>query len=93
MRRTVDCIGSCWGVADNRPGMEGVEHHWTADGAVWKSDCGLEVPANDFFHNVPYLRVWVEDDRTAAKVCTACAAVYPSTPIGKLLGGKVVLPQ
>jgi len=92
MRRTLDCIGSCWGVPVSLPDMD-VEHHWTARGATWLSDCGKQVTTLDVCHcGVSHLEVWFETDRTQAKVCTACAAIYPTTGIGKLLDGKTVLP-
>lgn len=93
MRQVESVIGSSWGVPTSLPEMD-MEHHWTASGAVWKSDCGKQVLTFDVCHcGVSHLEVWFETDRTLAKVCTACAAIYPTTEIGKLLGGKVLLPR
>jgi hypothetical protein len=92
VRQVENVIGSSWGVPATA--LDAVEHHWTASGPVWKSDCGKQVTTQDVCHcGVSHLEVWFETDRTQAKVCTACAAIYPTTGIGKLLDGKVVLPR
>ena len=93
MKAEFRTIGSCWGAPVSHPEI-GVEHHWTAVGSVWKSDCGIELEADDVcVCGVSELLVEFEDDRTAAKVCTACVAIFPTTEIGKLLGGQAGHPK